>query len=209
MTALQKTFRRIGIEQDMADREDILLKEYELCQEANQHVANHYWLVVGVFMSVNTAILAAIAYGIMSGNFSADTKGWLFFVAVLVLGLGIIFILYCYRRYLIRVDFQILMNYERMRDIEIELDMWKNWRIFGLDNFQKKDGVYSFDDRKISEAMKTRLTSYRSLQWWEHWKECEKYMHPVGEQAAKCGIWTLMFLWVAFILIALASVLLD
>jgi len=44
-----------------------------------------------------------------------------------------IIILSIFKRWVRRIDFQVWLNNERMRQIETVLEMWKNWRVRGLD----------------------------------------------------------------------------
>jgi len=46
------------------NREEILLKEFEFCQQQNIAITGHYWLIFGIFMSVITALAAAVLYSI-------------------------------------------------------------------------------------------------------------------------------------------------
>lgn len=179
-------------------REAILLKEYELCQRQNHHVANHYWLITGIFMSVNTAIMGGIIISIISGSMPTDLAVRLVIgVLVALLGLGIVYILHRLKLYLKRVDFTIWLNYKRMRDIESELGMWSNWRVVGVDQWDAEK--QNFNDEVLDDDVKGRLLRYRPKDWWQSWRTSDKYMAPVGEIGAERIMCTLMSLWGVFI----------
>lgn len=181
----------------MAKNKEALLKEYESCQRHNHHVANHYWLITGIFMSVNTAIMGGITISIISGSMPANWAIRLVIgIVVALFGLGIVYILHRLKLYLRRVNFHILFNYERMRDIESELGMWSNWRVFGVDRWdeQKQD----FNDEVLDDIRQT-LLQHRAKAWWQRWKASDEYMAPVGQKGAELIMCTLMSLWGIFV----------
>ncbi len=126
------------------DREEVLLKEYEVCQLDNNSSGTRFWIAFGIFFGINTALLGWIAPSIISKSMSlsknnlewlsyiTDNVGWLVFI--LVLGLGIIGILISLWLWLNRVNYLIRMNHHRMREIEEVLGMLKNSTIHWLDN---------------------------------------------------------------------------
>ena len=170
-------------------REEILLKEYELCQRHNSDVANHYWIVSGTFLTVNTAVFTGIVYSILSGNIPRDLGFWV----VLLLGLALGTVLWFLRLYRRRIDFQISVNWHRAREIELELGMWKNWRVVGVDSWKGDDF-----SNQISNDMKTRLLRYHSKDWWKFWRESETYQSPIGRKTADLMFYVLIGLWPAF-----------
>jgi len=122
------------------DRQEVLLKEYEICQQDNNSIGSQIWLSASVLMSANVALLAWFAYVIIKElPLPENTEGlvtvpeWL----VTVLGIAIIAIFWSWNRWLNRMRFLKFINYERMREIESALGMRKNWRAYGLDKPEK------------------------------------------------------------------------
>lgn len=119
------------------DREDILLKEYEVCQSHNNSLGQQAWVTISILITVNIIAIGQVSYEILQNSF--PVVGCLNFILVICLASVMVLILIIFYRWGKRIDFIILLNNERMRQIETKLEMWKNWRVFGLDIL---DGVY-------------------------------------------------------------------
>ena len=117
------------------DRQQVLLKEYEICQQDNSSIGNQVWLSASVLMSANVALLAWFVYVILKELPLPENTEWLVLGLVTVVGIAIIAIFYCWKRWLNRMQFLKFINYERMREIETALGMWKNWSAYGLDDW--------------------------------------------------------------------------
>jgi len=120
------------------DRQQVLLKEYEICQQDNSSIGNQIWLSASVLMSANVALLAWFAYVIIKELPLRENTECLVLGLVTAVGMAIIAIFYCWIRWLNRMQFLKFINYERMRDIETALGMWKNRRAYGLDNREER-----------------------------------------------------------------------
>jgi len=173
------------------DRQEILLKEYEVCQQHNDSIGSQVWTSTSIFMSINVAVLGGVAYGIITKGIPLEenTK-WL----VLALGLGIISIFTFWMRWLNRMQFLTSINYERMREIEDELGMWKNWMARGLDDWDK----LSDDKKKKLTDLHTRYP--RGIPWWNN--RFPAYRPPRGFEGLKWTARIVMIMWVSFIVIA-------
>ena len=110
----------------MTDRQQILLKEYETCQSEIESIGSRYWTIFSVFLPINAGLLGWLLNSIISRSsgfpFGTDVR-----LLALVLGVGMILIIVFLWCYFNRVNFIISISYYRMRQIEIELGMWKNW----------------------------------------------------------------------------------
>jgi len=214
------------------NRQDILLREYEVCQQANDSIGRQVWLSTSVFLSTNVGLLGWIAYGITTrGAPHPDNIHWL----VLGLGLGIISIFIFWIHWLNRMQFLTRMNYERMREIEIDLGMWKNWFARALDKWGKlskekweklpKDWqkltkeeyeglpqewkqLHDEERKKLSQG-KERLiklhNSYPHLPRWKWWKFLDpspKYAPPRGFEGLRWIAVIVVIIWVVFIIMA-------
>lgn len=180
--------------------EDILLKEYESLREDNHQRVNHFWIVVGIYMSVNTAIFGAIVVAYISGTIHHGVNIWLVFSLVSILGGSAIHILYRLVQYQRRIDFVVYSNYERMREIESALHIWGNWRIHGIDQWMEKGQDFTND---IADDMKAELLKYHSANYWQKWKTSKGYMKPIGAENAKLMMYSIMGLWIVFIIASL------
>jgi len=109
------------------DRQEILLKEYEICQKDSSAMISAQWTVVGIFMTINTALLGWILKDIISAGIILENfKG-----LVLAFGVGIILIIILLWQLLERVSFLVRINNNRMEIIETQLGIWKN-RLVGI-----------------------------------------------------------------------------
>lgn len=116
-------------------RQEVLLKEYEICQQHNNSIGSQMWVSTSIFISTNVALLGWLAKSIGS----VENLNRLVLLTVPVLGIGLILILWYWIRWVDRMRFLTRVNYERMRDIEYELGMQKNWMVRGLDVAHEKD----------------------------------------------------------------------
>ena len=118
------------------DREEILLKEYEVCQRDADASARNFWTTFGFFVSFSTAIIGGmIAFGIRTQYINEIHPIWL--GLILIFGIIVLIVLCFLKSWLERVNYFIGSNNRRMRDIEIELGMEKNLRVWALDKWEK------------------------------------------------------------------------
>ncbi len=184
------------------DKQEILLKEYELCQQDIIDTSSRYWTVVNIFMAVSTAILGAIAATIISGNFikyafQRDTSPQILVAGsvIIVLGGGMISVLKCLKDWLRRVNCLATIHYERMREIETQLGMWKNWRVHGIDNWN--------NSKKITPEDKVRLTEYQPEGWWKkRQSKLKEYASP-NTNPNRRMLQTLIVVWALIVLLAI------
>jgi hypothetical protein len=128
-----------GGEVEMAKRQledwqrQAMLTEYQACQNDNSSTAQNYWLLSGIFIGLSTALLGALLYGILT-NFQVVTTliekdAHTLRTIVAVIGASIIIILTFLYFWVKRIHYLADRNFARMREIELELGMWKSWRI--------------------------------------------------------------------------------
>jgi len=135
------------------DREEVLLKEYEVAQHHINALNTQVWLATSIFLSINSG---ALAYVFKQGQHGVDGL-----LTVSVIGTILILILHFWKRWIKRVQFLHLITFHRMRQIEEALGLWKNRLVDAVDAF--------FDDskKKSSEAGKKLEEKY-------------KYVKPAG-----------------------------
>ena len=121
------------------ENRDVLLKEYETCQQSINNTNSRYWITVGIFISMNTALWAAVVYKAANTNFACNVNWeWIILpVLVTLLGAVMIFIINCLSRWLERVNWLMNIKYSRMIEIEKDLGMRANTYIDALDNWDK------------------------------------------------------------------------
>jgi len=134
--------------------EEALLAEYEACEQDNNASPSVYWTMAGIFIGISSAMLGGLIYGVMANNelfqtlfevismkqitTNGDPRQILMLgIIILILGSVIVFILYFLKGWLRRISFLQQINFERMREIELELGMWKSWRVHGIDNWME------------------------------------------------------------------------
>jgi hypothetical protein len=124
------------------DKEEKLLKEYELCEQQNQSISHEIWTSTTIFMSANVILLTGLVYATIRSDLLTSLFSWgntkiLAQVAslggIVIVGVGIILIFLRWIGWLKRMQFLTVTNYVRMRQIEKELGMRKNWLAFGYD----------------------------------------------------------------------------
>ncbi len=155
------------------DREEILLKEYEIAQHHLNALNAQVWLATSIFLSINSGVLAYIF------KQSLNSLDVLVPVFVSVIGIIAILILALWKRWIKRVQFVHLITYHRMRQIEEALGLWKNRFVAALDDSKN-------DPSKASKRLK---------------EDC-KYAKPAGFDALQCIARLLMIGWGVLIILA-------
>jgi hypothetical protein len=175
----------------MADRNDILLKEYEICQQRNDSIGSQTWTSTTIFMTANVTLLVGLVYGILTSETLAraiaqkDVATTIPQITaaiggILVVGGGIIVILCRWISWLKRMRFLTGLNYQRMTAIEKALGMRRQWL------------VRYFDKRYDSEvAVKANKPDRISKRY--------KYSSARGFESTICIAKTLIILWSIFI----------
>jgi len=120
----------------MADRNDILLKEYEVCQQdINLHISR-YWVAAGIFIGINTALWGVAAYNLIPITTSLIDTEWLIWpILVFIFGSGMIMTILFLERWGNRLNWLIRIKYDRMQQIESEVGMKANLTVNDLDNW--------------------------------------------------------------------------
>lgn len=180
------------------DRREILLREYECCQQEDHHLMNHYWTIFGILASGNT-----ITIGLLASTTQFELRSLSSVIGILVLAVVAIAMLHYLRLYRRRVDFRIIVNYERMREIEFDLGMWRNWRIHGIDDQEKRMDKHHKYQEKISTNDQVRLLAYHPESWWQDWVRSKDYQKPIGKTMADVIICALQILWAVSAVIVL------
>lgn len=141
------------------DREEILLKEYEICHEDNKAQSSRYWGIFGIYVSVNVAVFGALIYGLLNSDFLtrfANAKGSYEVIAyyaiamILIVAFAVITVLL--KIWLDRSNYLISNNHKRIHEIELELGMYRSLKIHIIDKWhQKKQELKIKNNSNISE----------------------------------------------------------
>ena len=185
--------------------EQAWLVEYQACQSDNNALGNQAWISISILITVNLLLLGQVVYGIVLKSGSITECAELLLVGFL--GLAMIIILWIFYRWKKRVDFQVRLNNKRMRDIEEELDfeMWKNWRVRGLDLYYGKGKEHKSKEwGKLNAKLKVMIKKLSKSfpQEAEKSKEYElKYEPPstTGFLKFSCIFILLISLWVGVV----------
>jgi len=178
------------------DREQILLKEYETCQSHINSMDSQSWVSFSILISVNLLLIGQVVYNLVKK--SAPINGHAELMIVIGLGVAALIILFIFKHWHKRIRFMVLLNRERMRTIETRLEMWKNWRVYGLDLFDRKEKC----ERNAKE------------EWRQLLLDQQKYIERLKKKTERGGIWkyikpskfecvftTLAILWTAIIIL--------
>ncbi len=175
----------------MADRNEILLKEYEICQYYIDSIGSQVWSSTTIFLTVNVLLLTGIIYGtltseILSLVFTSKDVACvplpiiLVLGGIIVVGGGIIAILCRWIPWLRRMRFLTGMNYERMNAIERALGMERHLLV------RRFDEKYNAEPPAKPHKPDTISRRY-------------KYAPPRGFESLICIARTLIVLWAIFI----------
>jgi hypothetical protein len=204
------------------DRQEILLKEYETCQSVVNSIGSLFWIIVGVFMAINTALLGALLYVFLQrGGLQIIFKDYpthsellqlrTLALVIVALGVGMIMVLVFLKRYHRRTRWLVRVARERMLEIENELGIWQGWIVFGLDRMDKSKGYYDFKDKAIKEAdnvhkeARDKLLTYHPLEWWQKMRELDEYSGVEGFRSVRCIFSIFIAMWAVVVVAALVA----
>ena len=179
----------------MQERTEILLREYDICQQHNDHIGSQVWVSTTIFLSINVTLLGGILYGILTSDglskvYFGVTKTkclppqiLIACLGITILGAGIIFILCNWQQWLKRMKFRTAANFERMKEIESMLGMRRHTivRLFDKANEDKRTEQDKGD-------FENRLEDFKL-----------KYYGASGFSGLIKMAWTLIALWILFI----------
>jgi hypothetical protein len=185
--------------------------EYQACQHDNSSSSLSYWTLAGILIGISSVLLGGLVYGMLAnydlfGNFinvllegKGAAKGDLLLLkivnsVILLASIGIILVFYFLKRWLKRVAFLGHLNYERMREIEDDLGMWKSWRVHGIDQWNE-----------LTNEEKDRLTRYKPQDWWQNQRNSCEYERPSSDYVDKAIFYILMSAWAIIGLAALST----
>lgn len=166
------------------DRQNVLLKEYEVCQQHINTLGTQNWQSASIFLLVNALILAFV--------FSMKTHDRDSFMLVLITGVMVSLIFYLWRSWIKRQQFVQVMAYQRMREIEQELGLWKNWYVCIFDKLQSKE----LEESRLNSFSKENSSRIRQLR--DYYK-CE-YAKAAGYTGLKWIAIIIMVSWLFLIL---------
>lgn len=153
---------------DEAEQRQAWLIEYQVCQQSIRSHSSRFWVIVGIFIGVNTALL-----GWASGNLMSNTPAVCAHQSNptvypgIVLGAGMITSLGFLLGWINRVNWFLRVIYYRMQAIERKLGMRNNLIINRLDKTREK-GIRLFQGRDIcsharSLPMLTETKSFKGI----------------------------------------------
>jgi len=158
--------------------EQALLTEYQACQHNNSSLGSTYWTLASIFIGISSAIFVGVLYAILSNtellraflHIDGDTGYTEIIKAVqitiTILSIFMFLLLVSLRLWLRRFRFLQQVDFDRMREIERQLGMWKSWRVHGIDHWEG-----SHFDKTISSEDNERLLNYKGPKWWSYWKK--------------------------------------
>jgi len=181
-------------------KKDILLKEYEVCQKETDTSAANYWTFTGIYVGINTALLGAMAVGIVT---AAKIEAKLFYPLVWLFACAAFAFHYVALAWLKRVLHLIGCIHARMRMIETKLGMKKGLYIHGLDNWEHTEIQLR---KEIATTWKDLLEPEKqdveeAIQKGEKGKIPKKYRPPkVGQKIIPCFFWIITAAWIVMVL---------
>jgi hypothetical protein len=182
---------------DEKDKIQILLKEYEICHEDSNALGSRFWSFANIFIPINLAVLGLLLSAILDKD--NRLNAWI----ILIIGVLAIGILICVILWFKRTNCITGLNYERAREIEIMLGIWKNRRLHALDHFIKKND--GFDTEKILPDIDRMILEYQEKEWWQ--KKKGRFTHPhIGQCAGLAIFIILILLWFVVIIFGVITI---
>lgn len=158
MEFFSRALKKVGELFNSEPTERVLLTEYQVCQQAINGNIQSYWTLSGIFIGISSVLLGGLIYSLLSNQLNINTQIDINTIRTIttLMGIGVIIILIILRLWLARVNYLTDRSYERMREIEIDLGMWKNWRIKAIDTWNKQKFQYfdSLSSKNIDELWK-------------------------------------------------------
>ena len=125
------------------EKKEILLKEYEVCQQDNIAASANAWTVISIFSSISIGSIGAVIYKTIEVNYD-----WRSLVLIIILSFMAIIVIHFLESWTKRATFLIGVNNNRMREIEKLLNMRKNSNIWEIDAWD--DMPFTTKERIVS-----------------------------------------------------------
>ena len=178
-----------------AEEKQVLLVEYQVCQAHNNALSTEFWAVTAIMMSISVVLLGGVFYAVVSGNVYLNREIKTF---ISTLGLGMTFILGFVLLWLKRLQFMERVHQVRMREIENQLSLEKNWLVHGLD-LSHKNKTNQIPNR-LREKISTLGERFPSLKLWRNRQFFYRYEYPIGSQVVFLVFSAVILFWFLFIL---------
>ena len=202
------------------DKEEKLLKEYELCQKENTEQSHSYWTIFGTFVSLNVALLGGLAYGLVTKFMTSVSNPLkvpetliIIFIALIVGG-GVVTITVLLKLWLERANFLIRSNYKRIHAIEARLSMFSSLQVHIVDkwneikakrkltndfsNVQKEEVLAEIwkelEDELTKEDLDLIKNNYRDIIIKSCTSPWPKYVRP-ARKVASFIFWIVCLIW--------------
>ncbi len=187
------------------DREEILLKEYEICQSHNNAIASQVWLSTSIFMSINLTLFGGLLYALLQSKIlihgTIGNQNLTFVMSLaLLLAVAVVLILCSWRAWLQRTQHITRVNNIRMRQIEdaIQVDgtsvMQKNWLVRGLDLTYRNEKDREKIPQRITDEIDKKLTVDKKL----------KRVGQPGFDSLNLIVCAAIWLWLSMIVLTVA-----
>lgn len=203
---------------------DQLLTEYQACQSDINANSSSYWTMAGIFIGISAGIFGGILYSLLSNYdkfvevFKSPTSSpsILIPIGITVLGGVMISILCNLKGWLRRIQYLNVLNYKRMREIEVGLGIYKSWRVHSIDSFKREKistkecterDINSFVDRFLEKELSKEQLEHANRPDLKNYlinhigmeRQNKKYRFPSSERYYLC-IWrALLTLWILMI----------
>ena len=197
------------------ERDEILLKEYEICHSDVAYNGNVFWLTMGIIFSINIAALGWIISNISDGFrisinqtvIFSKTTNWLGFI-ITSITMTIILLLFNY--FLKRIQVMMSMVRDRMSNIEKEINatfngvLKNNLIIRGLDSYYGKNDKEKSEYVSLADSLKydvlvlshkyQKQPLHNVCKWIIPRKSCNSYSGP-SRHFRSYLLGFIMFLW--------------
>lgn len=150
--------------------EQALLTEYQVCQQQSDSSASSYWTLAAIFLGFSSVVLGGLLHEIITTTVRDACM-----LRIIVTGISVLMILMslflCF--WLKRINDIAVKNFERMREIELDLEiMQKNWRVHAAAcwtrlKIQSKEKLCDEQINEIWDKLKIELRKGLPEQYYE------------------------------------------
>jgi hypothetical protein len=187
-------------EDSWRDTRENLRTEYQVCQQSADANGSSFWTLSGIFIAFSSVLLSGVIFGLLSNNslldeyvktstFSASASIFTARILTIILGIGMIIIYLALRRWQKRVRFLAKIKYERMNQLELELNMQQGMLVQGIDDWDM-----------LPKEQQERLTTLNLKKWCDEKRKSKEYETPSRRTHFPIVMNTLIGLWIFTIL---------
>lgn len=150
-------------------QEELLLKEYEVCENFASHIGGLYWQITALFLPIAFGSLALVVQVNIAqmAPLAQKVTG----IIIAIAGVSFVFLLRLWLMSVLRAVSYQRVSWFRAREIEKELHLLKNRYIYALDNW--------FDIGEEERKSCQRVHDQFGKEWKKYPRNVHRYFHTI------------------------------